>query len=227
MQFRKLEMRLVKISLPKMVIFAITTVLFFSLPGNILSRPDYGFSTYCQPCISPCAKHPEKNYYFCNTYDWTWENKVWTWDYCSLSENSDHIGRNCSSACAYHGEGYQWCTSDEDWGYCSGPFCVSQATELPDYGYSTYCQSCITPCQQTKSQNYWCGTRKWKFDNKTWTWDYCSPNSGVDFQGSRCLGICKFRNGLKYQSCPTEKQGGKGYCTGKGNVLCDFLPKFD
>jgi hypothetical protein len=87
-------------------------------------RPDYGYSSYCQPCTSPCESNPEKEgKYTCKTDHWSWRGSVYTWDYCSLNDAVDYLDKNCTSDCAFHGEEYQWCVTEKSWGHCSGKIC--------------------------------------------------------------------------------------------------------
>lgn len=135
--------------------------------GLIMDNNNHYGSQQGSLCYDNCDKRGYE-YYWCNT--------ATGWDYCSPSENTDYMNKQCKedSPCGKQGENYNWCWLKKgSWGYC-GLVEPKMLLHRTKYNYI-----CTDECQYYEAGDYyWCYTAK--------GWDYCFPVVDVTYKGKPC-----------------------------------------
>ncbi|KAI7808412.1 hypothetical protein IRJ41_004308 [Triplophysa rosa] len=155
--------------------------------GLVMDNNNHYGSKQGSLCYDNCDKRGGEHY---------WCNTATGWDYCSPSENTDYMNKQCKedSSCGKQDENYNWCWLKEgSWGYCG----FVEPKMLLHRTKDNYI--CTDECQYYESGDYyWCHNAK--------NWDYCSPVVDVTYKGKPCRSdhSCGL-NEYKYNWCWTSE----------------------
>uniref|UniRef100_A0A3Q4MQD0 Tubulin polymerization promoting protein n=1 Tax=Neolamprologus brichardi TaxID=32507 RepID=A0A3Q4MQD0_NEOBR len=155
------------------------------------------YSYYGIKCTDDC--HPRGFMGLLLTYQCTVRKTDGTEElqYCSPKSGVDYKGNMCSDCCEQYENGYYWCKTASDWGYCG------DVIEDLNHYTLTYGMLCYDSCETHSENYYWC--------QSTQGWDYCSPN--VTYKGVPCRSDHNCGDhGEGYNWCYTTDNNDWDYC---------------
>lgn len=186
--------------------FSVALLAFVSIVALASSTSVIHYTSSGGICVDSCGYHG---------YGYTWCNQSGGngvyWDYCSLQEGLDSVGKQCISSCDFFGSSYRYCyLNDGKWNYCG---LLGQQDFLE---YSQENHMCLAHCQ-VNGGSFYCKTAHGS--------ERCSPFRDVTPAGLPCHNNYRCsRYGHSVYRCHTDdSEFGWDYCGRKGLAGCEWF----